>query len=50
MITPDQARERLGHLAESLERDIALAQTRDQHLRLAQRLADVRALVADLAA
>ncbi len=40
--------EELETIAVNLERDISLAQTRDQHLRMSQRLAEVRALIARL--
>jgi hypothetical protein len=40
----------LERIATDLENDVALCQTREQHLRMAQRLADVRALIARAAA
>ena len=39
---------RLAELASRLESDVRLAQTRDQHIRMSQRLAEVRALRTDL--
>ena len=48
-MTRGEAIERLDELASRLEADVRLCQTRDQHLRCAQRLAEVRALRADLA-
>lgn len=39
---------RLAELASRLEADVRLAQTRDQHVRMSQRLAEVNALRADL--
>jgi hypothetical protein len=39
---------RLAELASRLEADVRLAQSRDQHVRMAQRLAEVNALRADL--
>jgi hypothetical protein len=39
---------RLAELAGRLEADLRLSQTRDQHVRMSQRLAEVNALRADL--
>jgi hypothetical protein len=49
-VTRHDAAARLEAIARDLERDIELAQTRDQHVRLCGRLADVRALAAELSA
>ena len=49
-MTRDEAAEALRAIAEDLEADVRLCQTRDQHVRMSRRLADVRALLAGLAA
>jgi len=47
-VTRGEAVEAAERLAAALERDLALAATRGEHLRIAQRVAEARALAAAL--
>lgn len=49
-MTRDEAIARVEALAADLEKDLADAQNRVQHMALAQRIADARAIAADLRA
>lgn len=50
MMTREETAERLRSLAERLEAEVRLSQTRDQHVRAAGNLAELRSIEADLCA
>lgn len=45
-MSAEEMSDELRRLAEDLERDVGLAQTRDEHIRLAARLLSVRRILA----